>query len=197
MQGIVIGFSIAAPVGPIGILCIQRTLNKGRTSGFVSGLGAASADAVYGTIAGFGLIAVSSVLINHQTLIRLLGGGFLLYLGVRTFRSEPAEEAADVESRSSLLGDYGSTFLLTLTNPVTILAFGGLFTSLGIGTEDGAVAVLVIGVFTGSALWWLVLSGGASLFATRITSTWMRRISQFAGVIIVGFGLLAFWSVVS
>lgn len=197
-QGIVIGFSIAAPVGPIGILCIQRTLDKGRTSGFVSGLGAASADAVYGAIAGFGLIAISSVLINHQTLIRLLGGGFLLYLGVRTLRSEP-KQTADVESRGGLLSDYGSTFLLTLTNPVTILAFGGIFTSLGvgIGTEDGAAAVLVIGVFTGSALWWLVLSGGVCLFATRITSTWMRRISQLAGVIIVGFGLLAFWSVVS
>lgn len=199
MQGIVIGFSIAAPVGPIGLLCIQRTLDKGRTSGFVSGVGAASADAVYGTIAGFGLIAISSVLINHQPQIRLLGGTFLLYLGVRTFRSEPAEQAADVESRGGLLGDYGSTFLLTLTNPVTILAFGGIFTSLGVGvgTDDGAAAVLVIGVFTGSALWWLVLSGGVSLFATRITPTWMRRISQLAGMIIAGIGLLAFWSVIS
>lgn len=199
MQGIVIGFSIAAPVGPIGILCLQRTLDKGRISGFVSGVGAASADAVYGAIAGFGLISVSSVLINHQTLIRLLGGGFLLYLGVRTFRSEPAEQAADVKSRGGLLGDYGSTFLLTLTNPVTVLAFGGIFAGLGIGvgTEDGAAAVLVTGVFTGSALWWLLLSGGVSLFETRITPTWIRRISQFAGIIIAGFGLLVFWSVVS
>lgn len=185
-------------MGPIGLLCIQRTLEKGRTSGFVSGLGAASADATYSAIAGFGLTIVSSVLITHQTPIRLLGGGFLLYLGVRTFRREPAEQAADAESQGGLLSDYGSTFLLTLTNPVTILAFGGILTSLGVsvGTEDGAVAVLIAGVFTGSALWWLLLSGGVGLFWTRITPTWMRRISQLAGVIIAGFGLLAFWSVI-
>jgi len=197
-QGIVVGFSIAAPVGPIGILCIERTLSKGRASGFVSGLGAASADAVYGAIAGFGLTAVSSALVDQRTSIRLLGGAFLLYLGIRTFRSEPAEEAAATDGRGGLPGDYGSTFLLTLTNPVTILAFVGIFAGLGIGvgTDYGAALVLVAGVFAGSALWWLLLAGGVTLLRARFTPVWMRRVSQLAGTIIVAFGLLALWSVI-
>ena len=116
----------------------------------------------------------------------------------RTFRSEPAEEAAETDGRGGLLGDYGSTFLLTLTNPVTILAFVGIFAGLGIGvgTDYAAAFVLVAGVFVGSALWWLLLAGGVSLLRARFTPVWMRRVSQLAGAIIVGFGLLALWSVV-
>lgn len=198
MQGIVLGVSVAAPVGPIGVLCIQRTLSEGRRSGFVSGLGAASADAVYGTIAGFGMTALSSLLLDSQTVIRLGGGVLLLSLGVQSFRAEPAEAAASVSDRRTLAHDYGSTFLLAITNPVTILAFVGIFAGVGVGTcGDYLDAVtLVGGVFTGSALWWFVLSSAVSLFRTRFTRPVMRRVNQFAGVVIAGFGLLALWGAV-
>ncbi|WP_231727979.1 LysE family translocator [Haloferax profundi] len=198
MQGIVLGVSIAAPVGPIGVLCIQRTLAKGRWSGFVSGLGAASADAVYGAIAGFGITALSSLFLDYQTGIRLGGGLLLLYLGVQSFRAEPAEAAASTSDVRTLAQDFGSTFLLTITNPVTILAFVGIFAGVGVGVSGNYqdAGVLVAGVFTGSSLWWFVLSTGVSLFRTRFTRPVMRRVNQLAGVVIAGFGLVAVWSAV-
>ena len=122
LRGLIIGFSIAAPVGPIGVLCIRRTLAQGRAAGLVSGLGAASADALYGCVAGFGLTFVSGLLIAQQSWLKLLGGVFLCYLGVRTLLAQPAERAA-AAGGMGLAGAYGSTFLLTLTNPTTILSF--------------------------------------------------------------------------
>nr|WP_083252386.1 LysE family transporter [Haladaptatus sp. W1] len=197
---------MAAPVGPIGVLCIQRTLSKGRLSGFVSGLGAASADAVYGTFAGFGITILSSTLLAHRTSIRLGGGVLLLYLGVQSLRAEPAETAptaitgptvstASTPNVPALVRDYGSTFLLTITNPVTILAFVGIFTGLGVGVSgnDTDAAALVGGVFLGSALWWFALSSAVGHFRTRFGRSTMRRVNRLAGVIIVGFGLLALW----
>ena len=148
LRGAVIGFSIAAPVGPIGVLCIRRTLAEGRVSGLLSGLGAATADAVYGVIAAFGLTYVSNVLVGYQTWIRLVGGLFLCYLGIKTYLSRPAEGPACAEGEG-LLGVYVSTFLLTLTNPMTILAFTAVFAGLGIGSatgDYGSAALLVLGV---------------------------------------------------
>jgi threonine/homoserine/homoserine lactone efflux protein len=124
--GMILGFSIAAPVGPIGVLCMRRTLAEGRHYGFISGLGAAAADAVYGAIAAFGLTLISSVLIDQQGWLRLIGGLFLCYLGMRTFFSKVSEQAADVK-RGSLWAAFGSTFFLTLTNPMTILSFAAIF----------------------------------------------------------------------
>ncbi|WP_187367341.1 LysE family translocator [Haloferax sp. KTX1] len=207
VRGLVLGVSIAAPVGPIGVLCIQRTLSKGRRSGFVSGLGAASADAVYGAIAGFGLAALSSVLLGHRNAIALAGGTILLYIGVQSIRGDPASvESAPTTERSavvspdsnarSLAADFGSTFLLTLTNPVTILAFVGIFAGLGVGVSGDylGAAVLVAGVFAGSALWWFVLSAAVDRVRTRVTPSVLRRVNQLAGVVIVGFGVAALWS---
>lgn len=193
LQGIVIGFSIAAPVGPIGVLCMRRTLAEGPLCGFVSGLGAATADAVYGAIAGLGLTFVSSVLIAQQMWIRGLGGIFLCWLGVRIFMSQPCQEDAALTERS-LLGAFASTFLLTLTNPMTILSFGAIFAGLGIGYAQGnyvCAGFLVLGVFLGSALWWLTLSGTVGLVRSRVSPrvlTWLNRI---AGSIVTGFGILA------
>ncbi len=190
-HGIIIGFAIAAPVGPIGVLCIRRTLADGRAAGLVSGLGAATADACYGCIAGFGLTLVSNLLLSRQTGLQLLGGLFLLYLGLKTFFRPPAEEAAVAGSRG-LLGAYISTFLLTITNPMTIFAFIAIFAGLGMVQTGGSystAALVVTGVFTGSALWWLLLSGGVSIFRARITPTQLRWINRIAGVVIIGFGL--------
>jgi len=193
-KGLLIGFAIAAPVGPIGLLCVQRTLTRGRWSGVLSGLGAASADAVYGGIAGFGLAALSGLL-AWQMELRLAGGLFLLYLGWRTAQSAPAAERATVRpTRAGLLGDYLSTLVLTLTNPVTILAFLGIFAGLGLAAEGRDFAVagsLVLGVFAGSLLWWLLLAGGVGLLRGRLSPSVMVWINRVSGLLIAGFGIWA------
>jgi len=192
LKGLLIGFSIAAPVGPIGVLCIRRTLADGRAAGLAMGLGAASADAVYGAVAGLGLTVVSGLLLSQQSLIRLVGGLFLCYLGVQTLRARPAEQAADAQGRG-LLGAYASTFALTLTNPATILMFLAVFAGLGVVQTGGALtaALLILGVFLGSALWWLLLSGGVSLLRERFTPRAMHWVNRCSGAIILAFGLLA------
>jgi threonine/homoserine/homoserine lactone efflux protein len=193
LRGLAIGFSIAAPVGPIGILCIQRTLLKGRSSGLVSGLGAATADAAYGCVAGFGLMIVSNFLTDQQVALRLVGGLFLCYLGVKTFLRKLAVDAASATS-VNLLSDYTSTFFLTLTNPATILSFAAVFAGLGLGAaqhETPAALLLVVGVFLGSAIWWLLLSHGTSLLRKKVESAGLRWINRISGIILCAFGLLA------
>lgn len=196
MQGIVLGFSIAAPVGPIGILCIRRTLQNGFKSGLASGLGAASADAVYGAIAAAGLTLAADFLANQQIWLGILGGAFLLFLGVRTFSSPPPEADGQETGANKLGGDYLSTFLLTLSNPITILSFAALFG--GLSAQGGAASqadayLLVLGVFTGSALWWLTLTTGVSLFRSRFSQGIMRWINRASGVVIFIFGLAMVW----
>jgi threonine/homoserine/homoserine lactone efflux protein len=193
LRGLAIGFSIAAPVGPIGVLCIRRTLAQGRVHGLVSGLGAATADAVYGLVAGFGLTFVSDALVGQQFWLRLGGGLFLCYLGVRTFLAAPAEEAESARA-VGLVGSYASTLVLTLTNPVTILSFAAVFAGLGLagaGEEYGAALTLVLGVFGGSALWWLLLSAVAGWLRTRLTPRALRWVNRISGIVITGFGLVA------
>jgi threonine/homoserine/homoserine lactone efflux protein len=195
LKGMLIGFSIAAPVGPIGLLCIQRTLTHGRWAGILSGLGAASADAVYGGIAGFGLASLANRLLAWQTELQLLGGLFLLYLGWRTWQAPLAVEQAQVPAtRAGLWSHYLSTLALTLTNPVTILAFLGIFAGLGLAAEGGnfaAATLLVLGVFTGSLLWWLLLAGGIGLLRGRLPPPALRGINRASGALIAGFGIWA------
>jgi len=196
LRGLLIGISIAAPVGPIGVLCIRRTLAEGRFSGLVSGLGAASADAIYGIIAGFGLTFISGFLVAQQTWLRLLGGLFLCYLGIRTFLSLPPEETDKIQNKG-LLGNYFSIFLLTLTNPMTILSFAAIFAGLGLAEKaEGYISasLMVLGVFSGSATWWLALSLGVGLFRGQVTPQWMRWINHFSGLVIITFGIIAILS---
>lgn len=193
LRGLLIGFSIAAPVGPIGILCIRRTLTAGRLTGFLSGLGAATADGIYGCIAGFGLTFVSSVLIGQLFWLRLIGGLFLCYLGIKTILSKPAEEAAHANSQG-LWGAYLSTVFLTLTNPATILSFVAVFAGLGLAASSGnywSASILVAGVFLGSALWWLLLSGGISLLRSKFNPRRLRWLNRISGLILLGFGIIA------
>ena len=192
LQGLFLGLSIAAPVGPIGVLCIRRTLTDGRLVGFISGLGAASADAFYGAVAAFGLTAISGALVDARLGIHLLGGAFLCYLGLRTFFSAPAERAARTEGRG-LLGAYSSTLGLTLTNPATILTFATIFAALGVaqGGDHAAAAWLVVGVFCGSASWWFLLSSAIGLFRTRIGPRELRWVNRVSGVILLAFGVFA------
>ena len=192
-RGFLLGFAIAAPVGPIGLLCIQRTLSQGLWVGLASGLGAATADAFYGAVAAFGLTLVSGFLIEQQFWLALVGGLFLCYLGVRTLLSAPAERAAAGEARS-IGATYASTFLLTITNPMTILAFVAIFAGAGLATSGGDVGAavwMVLGVFGGSAAWWLLLSGGVSLLRTHISGGVLLWVNRAAGAILVLFGMLA------
>lgn len=188
-QGAIIGFAIAAPVGPIGVLCMRRTLANGRSSGLASGLGAATADAIYGGIAAFGVTFISTVLFSQQFFIRLLGGAFLLLLGVRTVFSVP--KGLDRRPERGLAGDYLSTLALTLSNPVTIVAFAAIFAGLGIAGRGGdytAAAFLVSGVFGGSALWWVILSSIVSVFRGAFNPGRMRWVNRVSGIVIAGFG---------
>ncbi len=193
LQGGIIGLSIAAPVGPIGVLCIRRTLAEGRLTGLVSGLGAATADAFYGSIAGFGLTAISGLLVSQQAWLRLVGGLFLCYLGVKTLLARPAQQAAAVRGRG-LWQSYASTLFLTLTNPMTILSFAAIFAGLGLGGTRGDYAsavMLVLGVFLGSAAWWLLLSNGVGALRAKFPGAGLLWVNRVSGVIILGFGVVA------
>lgn len=199
LKGFLLGFAIAAPVGPIGLLCIRRTLAGGMAAGLASGLGAATADAMYGAIAALGLTAISAFLVDQSGWLRLAGGLFLLYLGIMTFRSTPRTGTEPEKSRAAgLAANYGSTFLLTITNPATILSFGVAFAGLGLvgsGTGAGAAGMMVLGVFLGSSGWWLLLSGSVGLMRARVsagTLTWVNRVS---GVMLAAFGVAALVSV--
>ncbi len=190
-RGLGIGFLIAAPVGPIGVLCVRRTLAEGRLVGFVSGMGAATADATYGCFAAFGLTFISKVLVSQQMWLRLIGGGFLCYLGIKTFLAQVEERPASAKG-GSLFGAYASTFFLTITNPLTILSFAAAFVGLeaaGTSSNYASAAILVLGVFFGSALWWLTLSVIVGLFRARFTPHALRWVNRISGVIIAGFGL--------
>jgi threonine/homoserine/homoserine lactone efflux protein len=196
IKGLIIGLSIAVPVGPIGVLCIRRTLTQGRMVGFLSGLGAATADGLYGAIAGFGLTFLVDFIIGKQIWLRLIGGGLLCILGAKTFLSKPAEQGASVEG-SSLRNAYLSTFFLTLTNPMTILFFTAVFAGLGLGVENTGdhyllAGMLVLGVFIGSAMWWLVLSGFTGILEGLLNFKRMQWLNRISGLIIMGFGLFAF-----
>jgi threonine/homoserine/homoserine lactone efflux protein len=195
LKGLIIGFAIAAPVGPIGILCIQRSLHDGFKIGLMTGLGAALADGVYGLIAGFGLTAVSSLLVAQQFWIRLIGGIFLLYLGIKMLFARPGERAATSSKDKSAWHACLTTFFLTLTNPMTILSFVAVFAGLGLGsagTDYMHAIMLVAGIVLGSASWWLLLSGGvAFILHHRISPAAMRVINLISGGIMLAFGLFA------
>lgn len=201
IRSLVIGLSIAAPVGPIGLLCIRRTLALGRRAGLMTGLGAAAADGVYGAVAAFGLSAVSAFLIDQQNGLRIGGGLFLIYLGQGILRSKPASRAAEPESLTSSektigLGMLLSTFALTLTNPMTILSFIAIFSGLGLAggvASHGIAAPLltVAGVFMGSAAWWLMLTFALSRLSVLSKPENLIWINRFSGLVILGFGAMA------
>ncbi|MCB8985696.1 MAG: LysE family transporter [Ardenticatenaceae bacterium] len=193
-QGLVFGLAIAAPVGPIGVLTIRRTLVGGLLAGLLSGLGAATADAFYGSVAALGLTVVSGFLVQQQLWLCLIGGLFLVYLGVKAIREKPtavSQAALPVETTDHLRA-YTSTLFLTLSNPVTILSFTAVFAGFGIGSQTGESRTglqLVLGVFLGSALWWLTLCAVVTAVRTRLSPAILRLINLASGLILAGFGL--------
>ncbi len=196
-QGLLLGLSVAAPVGPIGVLCIRRSLTQGMGVGFASGLGAAVADACYGAVAAFGLTAISSFLIEMEDALRFGGGLFLIWLGVKTFRALPAALGSEGENGGATRA-FLSCVALTLANPATIFSFIALFSGLGFAGSSTVqthgytgATTLVTGVFLGSALWWLGLSGSVGFFRNRVTPDVLRRINQLSGTVLTLFGLVA------
>ncbi len=192
LKGLVIGFVIAAPVGPIGVLCARRTLMHGRRAGFYSGMGAATADSIYGFVAAFGLTYVSDLVVGHQFWLRLAGGSLLVVLGVRAIISPPVERNELPRLARHYAGMYSSTFFLTLTNPMTIFSFGAVFAGFGLAGAKGSIlsaGVLIFGVFVGSGLWWLFLVGLFSLWRRRFEAHELMWVNRIAGSIIAVSGI--------
>ncbi len=195
LKGVAVGFVIAVPVGPVGVLCVRRTIFEGRLFGFLSGLGAASADTIFGIVAGFGLTVVSDLLLGYQGWLRLAGGVFLVYIGVSALRTRIVRAEVPETNAENLFGAYFSTFVLTITNPVTILAFLGIFAGIGFSGEEatlGRAAILVAGVLLGSLIWWLGISLGAGLFRKSIGERHLMLLNHISGGILTlsGIGLL-------
>ncbi len=194
-----LGLSVAAPVGAIGVLIIRRSLAYGWRFGFVSGLGVATADAAYGAIAAFGLTALTSALTALTDPLRLFGGLFLLYLGLRTFLARAAAPiTATADASRNLPGAYLSIFALTIVNPQTILTFLSAFAGLGaLDAADSLAPFLMVGgVFTGSVSWWLVLSAAISTLRARIDARLMMWINRASGAIVIAFALAILLSLV-
>ncbi|WP_019645907.1 LysE family translocator [Novispirillum itersonii] len=190
LKGMGLGLSIAAPVGPIGILCMRRTLEGGVLAGVAGGLGTALADGVYAAVAAFGVAGVAALLQEHAILLNGGGALVLLWLAVKTLRSAPASgDGASAGGRRGVLGLCAATFALTIANPPTIALFAALFAGLGLGAgADAATALaLVAGVFCGSMLWWVILSTGVSLMRHRLSPPVLLWINRGAGMVLLGF----------
>lgn len=191
-KGLIIGLIIAMPFGPIGALCVQRSLNSGFKTGLMTGMGAALADGTYGLITGFGLTAVSSWLIAEQYWVQLIGGVFLLYYGISQCLHYKRNYPPGYTHQTPLQALTGAYFL-ALTNPATLLVFLALFAGLGLaditfGTLEAIV--LVVSIVTGSSLLWLLLSGSVALiFKNNLGPEIMQRINFSAGIIILIFGI--------
>jgi len=192
LKGIIIGFAMAVPIGPIGIICIRKTLTEGRVRGLIIGLGAATADLLYGSVAAFGLTVISDTLLSHRIWIRLVGGALLLFLGIRTFLARPKDPKFQIQD-GGRLRSYFTTVFLTLTNPLTIFAFLAVFAALGLGNGLSffAASVLVAGVFAGSFLWFLSLSSGATLFRNKLDVIGLGWVNKIAGILIIISGIIA------
>lgn len=189
LKSALIGLSIAAPVGPIGVLCIQRVLAHGMRIGFVSGLGAAGADAIYGAVGAFGVSAVTQTFIKLTVPLSIGGAVVLGWMGFKLLRSRPAGTVAKTAAALSPVSAFSTVFGLTLTNPMTIFSFIAVFAAIGGSRAPApdAAALMVLGVFMGSALWWLILASGVAALRQKIDLATMRWINAIAGTVLLGF----------
>jgi len=191
LKGLAFGFVLAATVGPMWVLCFRRTVAYGALTGFVSGMGIAVADGLYGAVAAFGLTAISGFLLRYNFWIGLAGGLFLLYLGIRTLLQKPAANG-EAAKPASLAQAFLSTLGLTLANPPTILAFVAIFAGLGLSAsaDYARAAMIVAGVFLGSASWWVLLAAAGGALRDRLDPRLLRVVNVLSGLTILGF---AFW----
>ena len=190
IRGFLMGLAVAVPVGPIGILCIRRSLSFGSRTGFVTGLGAATADALYAGLAAFGLTAVSGVFVAGQNYIRAAGALMLIYLGLKALLPGQPDESG--VGRMQTVSNYFSTVALTLANPATIVSFLALFSAtMPVASGPYLAAILTLGVFMGSAAWWLVLSSGVGLIRSHVGAVFVRLTNILSGAVLLGFAVYA------
>lgn len=193
IKGIIIGLSVSAPVGPVAILCMQKTINKGVASGFAAGVGAAAADIVYAVIAGFSLTFISDFLIDNQLYIRIIGGVFLTILGFKIFMTNPAKQVwKQRHAKNAFFADFITSFAVTVSNPITILAFGAIFAGFNMvdkNSDFSHILVLIVAVFTGALIWWLTVVGIVSLFKKRIRLRNLLWINKITGIAIILFAV--------
>ncbi len=200
LKGMLVGIIIAVPAGPVGVLCIRRTIFNGRLAGFVSGLGAATADAIFGIVAGFGLTFVSNLLLGYQEWLRLGGAGFLLYVGIAALGGDPLAKTRTQRDPEGLFADYASTFVLTIANPITILAFLAIFAAIGFNGHQATLAgvgILVLGVWLGSLVWWAGLAFGAGLVRPAFRRDHLIWINRGSGGILLLSGVALLGSLVA
>lgn len=197
VKGLIIGFSVAAIIGPISLMCIRRTIAEGQLVGIAIGIGSACADAIFALIAGFGITLIADIIIKHLLMLRIMGGLFLVYLGTRIFFERVPEKVASITA-SGFIGTVASTLLLTLTNPMTIFSFSAIFAGLGISctpSEPGPIITLAIAVFLGALAWWIILTSFLRLFHARVNQKTLIIINRIAGGLIAAFGLAALISI--
>lgn len=190
IKGLIIGFSIAMPVGPIGLLCIRNVLAFGMIYGLITGLGAACADAIYGAIDGFGITAISSFLQEHSLYLKVIGALFLCYLGIVTFFAKAPTADANKKALTPT-NAFLTTFVLTLVNPMTIISFAAIYAGLGIGggsSDTTGALITTLGVFLGSVAWWLILSLISAIFKDKMNAKMSAWFNKFSGSVIFGFG---------
>ncbi len=199
IKGIIIGFLVSAPLGPIGIMCIQRTLNRGYMAGFVSGLGAAAADIIFALIAGFGLTIIISFIEKQQIYFQILGGLFVLYIGFRIFNTNPVKQLRLQRlNKTRLSQDFASVFLLTISNPMAILLFIAIMAALKVANDLLSffeLSILTAGIAGGAILWWFVLASIANRFRKRIRLKSIWWLNKITGSVVFLFGLVVIISV--
>ncbi len=199
LRGIIIGFLISIPVGPVGIMCIRRALHNGFFSGLISGLGAAIADGFYSILAVFSLTFVSTALLRYHFWFRLIGGLFLIYIGYTIFIAQPSLEGTPKRKRRSFIKDFISSFFLTIANPVSIFAFAAFFAGFGVGVDEAGYfmsSILVLGVVMGSLLWWILVTGIAALLSSHFNPHSLRLLNKISGAAIAIFGAAALLSLI-
>lgn len=198
LKGVAVGFVVAAPVGPVGVLCVRRTLVRGSVSGCATGLGAAIADTLYAIIAIYGISFIATFLLVNEFWFRLFGGIILCAMSVKTFYSGPAESRAPIST--GLTGDFLTALVITGTNPFTLIAFGVILTTIGIasaGDDYVWAEPLIAGVFIGSTLWWLTLTGISRLFRASLSHSGLRWINRVSAAVILLSGVLILISVIA
>lgn len=191
IRGLVQGLAIAAPVGPIGLLCIRRTVQRGFVAGFSTGFGAALADGFLGAITAFGITSLIDLLKGHEQALRLIGGVFLLAAGIHALLKEPHEAARRGDEPHNILGAVGSGLFLTLTNPITVTGAIALMVSLAGGIDRTHAGTLTLGVFSGSLLWWFLLSGGTYAIRHHLTSRTVLWLNRGTGAVLCALGVFA------
>lgn len=199
LKGLVVGLIVSIPMGPVGVLCIQKTVNKGRILGFLSGVGAASADTIYAIVAAFGVSYITNFLDKHQATMQIVGIIIFLYLGIRMVSNNPIKQYRYHQSstrKRNIVKDFLSVFFITLTNPLTIIFFGAAFATLGLlNTIEHPINayLLILGIFVGASSWWFTLTSLVNIFRKKFRLRNIFIINRLSGYVIIALSVIAFF----